>query len=154
MVGLFEEIRRMRLSVPLIAVALLAGGSGAVLAQTPSGAPQGATPPAASPAPAQAPTATTPTAPQGTSGATPHPHRRKLEDRFREANTTHDGRLTLGQAQAAHWKRVVENFQAIDREHKGYVTVDDIHAFNKARRAHHHAAPQPESSKPEAPTSK
>lgn len=64
-----------------------------------------------------------------------HHHRRPLKARFAEANTTHDGHLTLAQAQAANWRYVVKNFQAIDKDNKGYVTVEDIHAYAKARRA-------------------
>jgi len=144
----------MRLAVPLIAVALLvvAGGETA-LAQSPAAGGQGVADTshasAATPGTGSGPAAA-PVAPQAAPETTPHRHRRKLEERFSEANTTHDGHLTLEQAQAAHWKRVVENFQAIDHAHQGYVTLDDIHAFNKARRAAHHAAehqaaPQPES---------
>jgi hypothetical protein len=63
-----------------------------------------------------------------------------LNERFEEANTTHDGRLTLEQAKATKVMRVVAtNFDAIDATHKGYVTQDDIHAWYKARRAAAHA---------------
>jgi len=55
--------------------------------------------------------------------------------RFEAANTTHDGRLTPDQAQAAGWRPVVVHFQEIDRDHKGYVTWQDIRDWQKARRA-------------------
>lgn len=58
-----------------------------------------------------------------------------MRERFAAANTTHDGHLTLAQAQAADLKPVVRNFDAIDAEHKGYVTLDDVRGFMKARRA-------------------
>jgi hypothetical protein len=49
-----------------------------------------------------------------------------LVQRFDAANVTHDGRLTLQQAQAARWPEVVRNFPAMDIGQKGYVTLDDI----------------------------
>jgi hypothetical protein len=58
-----------------------------------------------------------------------------MRERFAAANTTHDGHLTLAQAQAADLQAVVRNFDAIDAEHKGYVTLDDVRGFMKARRA-------------------
>ena len=67
-------------------------------------------------------------------------HRRTAKQRFEEANTTHDGKLTLEQAQAAKMTRVAKNFDAIDTEHKGYVTPAEIKAYNKAQRAAKKAA--------------
>ena len=58
-----------------------------------------------------------------------------MRERFAAANTTHDGHLTLAQAQAADLEAVVRNFDAIDAEHRGYVTLDDVRGFMKARRA-------------------
>jgi hypothetical protein len=58
-----------------------------------------------------------------------------MRNRFDMANTSHDGRLTMDQAQAAGWRVVANNFGAIDADHKGYVTIQDIHAFMRARRA-------------------
>ncbi len=73
--------------------------------------------------------------------ATPR-HRRTQQERFDEANITHDGHLTLAQAQASPphgWNMVVKNFAVIDSTHKGYVTMDDLHAYrsqkSKAARA-------------------
>ena len=57
-----------------------------------------------------------------------------MEQRFDAANTTRDGKLTLAQAKAAKIDPVVKNFEAIDRDHKGYVTKADIHAFRKANK--------------------
>jgi hypothetical protein len=56
-------------------------------------------------------------------------------DRFNAANTSHDGRLTLSQAQAAHMSWVTENFAAIDVQQKGYITVQDIQAYRQQLRA-------------------
>ena len=58
----------------------------------------------------------------------------------RSANTTHDGRLTLQQAQAAaptvpHMALLVRRFAAIDVQHKGYVTLRDIRAYRQRLRA-------------------
>jgi hypothetical protein len=67
--------------------------------------------------------------------------------RFEAANTTHDGRLTIDQAQAANWIGVVRHFQQIDRDQKGYVTWQDIkefrHAMQAARRQQQGAPPPP-----------
>ena len=48
------------------------------------------------------------------------------EQRFEKANTTHDGKLTKAQATTAKWTTVTRNFTAIDKDKKGYVTVEDI----------------------------
>jgi len=61
-----------------------------------------------------------------------------FERRFEAANTTHDGHLTLAQAQAAGLHMLVKHFSDIDTQNKGYVTVDDIKAW---RKAHHHSHP-------------
>jgi hypothetical protein len=54
--------------------------------------------------------------------------------RFQAANTTNDGKLTLDQAQAAHMIGIVKFFSQIDADHKGYVTIQDIHAWIASRR--------------------
>ena len=51
-----------------------------------------------------------------------------VEQRFEKANTTHDGKLTKAQATAAKWTSVSRNFASIDKDKKGFVTVDDIKA--------------------------
>ena len=69
-----------------------------------------------------------------------HTHQ-TMADRFEQANTTHDGHLTLEQAKTGY-KSVAQHFSAIDRDKKGYVTEDDIRAYFKAQRAlHHQSAP-------------
>jgi len=65
----------------------------------------------------------------------PPPGHMRMRDRFEAANTTHDGRLTIDQAQAAGWHGLVRNFGQIDADHKGYVTIQDIRAWGQARRA-------------------
>jgi len=57
------------------------------------------------------------------------------KQRFAAANTSGDGRLTLEQAQAAGWNPIAKHFQQIDADHKGYVTLQDIKEWQRARRA-------------------
>lgn len=68
-----------------------------------------------------------------------------LPERFAEANVTKDGHLTKAQAGASKWSYVSRNFDAIDKDRKGYVTVEDIrgHAreMRELRRAALQAAP-------------
>ena len=64
-------------------------------------------------------------------------HPLTMEQRFEKANVTHDGHLTLDQAKTGY-KSVAKHFSAIDKDKKGYVTEDDIHAYYKAQRALHH----------------
>lgn len=101
----------------------------------------------AAPAPAAAPAAMTP-APAPVSGdAAPatktHASRESLDKRFKAANTSNDGHLTKEQAEAAgNMKGVVKHFDAIDSEHKGYVTLEEIHKYNQARHAARRAKQQ------------
>jgi hypothetical protein len=83
-------------------------------------------PPAAVPTDANAPGASTQRA---------RPRRQPLADRFAEVNTTHDGHLTRDQASAARWYYVTNNFDGIDKDRHGFVTVDDIRAYAAAKRA-------------------
>ncbi len=69
-------------------------------------------------------------------------HHATLAQRFADANTTHDGHLTLDQARAG-LPVAARHFAAMDKDNKGYVTLDDIHAYLKAQRAaKHHALPE------------
>jgi hypothetical protein len=61
-----------------------------------------------------------------------------MHQRFERANTTHDGRLTEAQAKTGLIS-VARHFDAIDKDHRGYVTEADIHAYDKSRR---HSAPR------------
>jgi hypothetical protein len=65
-----------------------------------------------------------------------HPHA-TMQQRFEQANVTHDGHLTLDQANAGY-KSIARHFAAIDQDKKGYITEDDIRAFSKTQRALHH----------------
>jgi hypothetical protein len=64
-----------------------------------------------------------------------HAQAQRFIERFQAANTTGDGRLTLAQAQAGHLPMIVRNFDAIDVQHKGYVTLEDIRAYRQQMRA-------------------
>ncbi len=65
----------------------------------------------------------------------PHAQAQRFMERFQAANTTGDGRLTLAQAQAGQMPMIVRNFAAIDAQHKGYVTMQDIQAYRRQMRA-------------------
>lgn len=99
----------------------------------------------AGPAPAGAAPAETAPAPKaGASQAAsqdpaPAKPRTTLEERFKAANTTGDGRLTYAQAQAK-MPRVAHNFEAMDKDRKGHVTLADIRAYDAERRAARKAA--------------
>jgi hypothetical protein len=129
----------MRLATILLASALIAGAAQAQVISPMGGStnnPQAPTPPAAS-------TSSGPATP----AARPHRGRRTLAERFDAANTTHDGKLTLAQARAGHMNAVARDFAQIDKEKHGYVTIDDIRSFQKARREARRAArgqPQPQ----------
>ena len=73
------------------------------------------------------------------SGPTSKHHRRTLEQRFDEANTTHDGHLTEEQARA-RMPSVARDFAAIDTGHAGYVTLEQIRDHAHAKRAARRAA--------------
>lgn len=107
---------------PFLIAAMLALIAGPVLAQP--AAPRSAAP------------AATPAAP-----ATPHP-RRTLQQQFDEANTTHDGHLTLEQARAGRMNAVVRDFAETDTARRGYVTMDEIKAHRRAVRLAKKAAKQ------------
>ncbi len=53
----------------------------------------------------------------------------KWKAKFDAANTSHDGHLTLAQAQAAGLKPIVAHFSAIDTRNRGYVTFNDVVAW-------------------------
>jgi hypothetical protein len=102
-------------------------------------------------APATTETPATPATP-GTPAPTtpakkPATRRMTLQQRFDAANTAHDGHLTKDQATAANWPYVANNFTAMDKDKKGYVTVQDIRAYAKA---HHmaHQKPAPAAAQP------
>lgn len=63
-------------------------------------------------------------------------HGGSVETHFAAANITHDGHLTKAQAEQSSWTRVVKRFDEIDTDHKGWVSVEQIHAYNKGHRKH------------------
>lgn len=67
-------------------------------------------------------------------------HRMSWQQRFAQANTTHDGHLTLDQAKAGYVS-VARHFDQIDTGKKGYVTLDDIANWHKAQRSARHRNP-------------
>lgn len=71
-------------------------------------------------------------APAGQLGQAPAAQR--FIAKFRAANTTGDGRLTLAQAQAGHMPWVVKNFTAMDQGRRGYVEMADIRAYRRQQR--------------------
>lgn len=71
--------------------------------------------------------------------AAAHHGRRSAAQHFADANTSHDGRLTLDQATAGY-KSIAKSFNQIDVAHHGYVTMDDIKAWRAAKKAARAAA--------------
>ena len=69
-----------------------------------------------------------------TSPAADHHGRRSAAEHFADANTTHDGRLTMDQATAGY-KSIAKTFTQIDLNHRGYITLDDIKAWKAAKKA-------------------
>ncbi len=130
----------MRISLPVIALALAAFQA---QAQTPptTVSPAPATPPPATVAPMPSDTTASPTATPPATHARTHT-RKSLQERFDAANKTHDGHLTMEQAKSG-MPSVAKNFAAIDKDKSGYVTMDEIHTYNSARRAHSKAAKHP-----------
>jgi hypothetical protein len=59
----------------------------------------------------------------------------KFADKFAAANVTHDGRLTQQQAMAGGMRAVSKHFAQIDRDQKGYVTLQDIKEWHRAMHA-------------------
>jgi hypothetical protein len=57
-----------------------------------------------------------------------------MAQRFEAANVTHDGRLTREQAQQG-MPRIAENFDAIDVDQRGYVTLSEIRTFFQRQHA-------------------
>lgn len=59
------------------------------------------------------------------------PQRQTLEQRFERANSTHDGKLTMAQAQK-YMPDVAQHFQQIDTDHNGTVSLGEIVAWNRS----------------------
>ena len=52
-----------------------------------------------------------------------------LAQQFAAANVTHNGQLTQAQAAVGGLQIVANNFNSIDLDHKGYVTLPEIQAW-------------------------
>jgi hypothetical protein len=107
----------------------------------PYGYPQGGYPQGPYNGPQQGPYGAPPPGQPGAGGPPPQPGAAAqptngggLAQRFAAANATHDGRLTRAQA-AGTMPMVARNFDAIDLDHKGYVTLPEIRSFAAERRA-------------------
>jgi hypothetical protein len=95
-------------------------------------APDGAPPPAQ---PGPYSNQAQPGAYPGPAGGAASPmHPSPLELRFAAANETNDGRLTRRQAESG-MPLVAQNFDAIDVQGRGYVTLPEIQAFLTQRSA-------------------
>jgi hypothetical protein len=137
----------MRQIIPLVVLALVTAATQVQAQSTQTQAPM---PIAASGAATDGPpSATSPppvgpvTMPSGGGHRSSHSATRlSWEQRFANANTTHDGHLTLAQATAGD-ASLARHFTAIDQGNKGYITEDDVRAYRKTQRALHHPSEQP-----------
>jgi hypothetical protein len=59
-----------------------------------------------------------------------------IEQRFKAANKSGDGKLTKEEAEAG-MPRVAKHFDEIDADHKGYVTLDQVKAAAARMRGGH-----------------
>ena len=132
----------MRVSVALATLCLATGAFAVAPAASAQQAgptpppPSMITPPPTTAAPTAPPPSMAPNMPPGGAMAPGAPGgHMNVKQRFAAANTTNDGRLTPDQAQAAGWKGVARHFQEIDTDHKGYVTLQDIKEWQRARKA-------------------
>ncbi len=57
----------------------------------------------------------------------------QLEKRFKDADKDGDGKLTRDEAEAG-MPRVAKNFDLIDKDKKGYVTIEGIKAYWASKR--------------------
>ncbi len=63
------------------------------------------------------------------------------QQHFAQANSAHDGHLTLEQAKSGY-PSLFRHFAEIDAGGKGFVTVEDVKAWHKQQRAMHQPAPE------------
>ena len=75
-------------------------------------------------------------------GSKPKPAQPRLtwEQHFANANTAHDGYLTLEQAKAGY-QSLFKDFADIDPGGKGFVTTEDVKTWHKAQRVRHQPKP-------------
>ncbi len=129
----------MRLSLlAAFGITLLAAAAQAQNTAPVTPAPSGLNPSEPKPsvtAPGQA--GTLPARAQSKPAVTHHRHRRTLQAMFERANATHDGHLTPEQAQAS-WPSVARHFAEIDKDNRGYLTIEQIRTWRKAHRHHRH----------------
>lgn len=71
---------------------------------------------------------------------------REIDKNFDVADKNRDGKLTRAEAQSGATPMIANHFDAIDTDHKGYVTKADVHAF--IRRNLTRGYPAPASSSP------
>jgi hypothetical protein len=90
---------------------------------------------------------TVPVLAAGRPKSTEHHARMTWEKHFTQANLSHNGHLTLHEATTGY-PQIAKHFDAIDANHKGYVTEDDIKAWRAARKASHKRSPAAEPVKP------
>ena len=83
--------------------------------------------------------------PEFPQGGRPH----GLRARFQAANVTHDGRLTPEQAMMG-MPGVARHFAEIDRDNRGFVTMQQIRAWRRARRRQN-MMPEPGTQGPQMP---
>lgn len=72
-------------------------------------------------------------APAHAGEATPAAWQGRLAQRFAQADTNHDGHLTLAEAQSG-MPRVAQYFDRIDTAHAGYVTLEQLQTAIAAMR--------------------
>ncbi len=65
-----------------------------------------------------------------------HHTRLTMEEHFAQANSAHDGHLTLDEAKAGY-PIVARHFREIDTDAKGYVTQNDLRAWHALQKAAH-----------------
>jgi Ca2+-binding EF-hand superfamily protein len=61
---------------------------------------------------------------------TPEQREQRMAERFKAADTNHDGKLTLDEAKAG-LPMVARNFDQIDTEHTGSITFEQLMAYAK-----------------------
>ena len=64
---------------------------------------------------------------------TPEQREQRLAERFKAADTNHDGKLSLDEAKAG-MPMLARNFDQIDTEHTGGVTLEQLKAYMKSHR--------------------
>lgn len=72
--------------------------------------------------------------PPAATAPSPHPTHLTWQQHFAQANTAHDGHLTLDEAKGGY-ATIAKHFGDIDADHKGYVTENDVRAWHVMRRA-------------------